>query len=82
MTLLQFLPQSANVQAISRSHIRSGIALRNMWRELLTETLGFEQDTWHMDQLMFDEDQAAAFSTMLSGTSYCEFSAIVARRES
>ncbi|QRW00399.1 proteasome activator complex subunit 4 [Ceratobasidium sp. AG-Ba] len=27
-------------------------------------------DTWHIDQLMFDEDQAAAFSTMLSGTSY------------
>ncbi|KAJ1310179.1 hypothetical protein OPQ81_006923 [Rhizoctonia solani] len=27
-------------------------------------------DTWHMDQLMFTEDEAAAFSTMLSGTSY------------
>ncbi|KAG8737973.1 hypothetical protein FRC10_007440 [Ceratobasidium sp. 414] len=25
-----------------------------------------------VNQLMFDEDQAAAFSTMLSGTSYCE----------
>ncbi|CAE6462385.1 unnamed protein product [Rhizoctonia solani] len=27
-------------------------------------------DTWHIDQLMFNEDEAAAFSTMLSGTSY------------
>ncbi|KAF8758973.1 hypothetical protein RHS01_02837 [Rhizoctonia solani] len=27
-------------------------------------------DTWHIDQLMFSEDEAAAFSTMLSGTSY------------
>lgn len=44
-----------------------------MWREFLTEMMGCKQDTWHMDQLMFDEDQAAAFSTMLSGTSYCKF---------
>ncbi|CEL52206.1 Proteasome activator complex subunit 4 OS=Xenopus laevis GN=psme4 PE=2 SV=1 [Rhizoctonia solani AG-1 IB] len=27
-------------------------------------------DTWHIDQLLFSEDEAAAFSTMLSGTSY------------
>ncbi|KAG2149717.1 armadillo-type protein [Suillus cothurnatus] len=29
------------------------------------------QDTWHKDQLAFDEDQLQSLSTMLVGTSYC-----------
>ncbi|KAF8328806.1 uncharacterized protein EI90DRAFT_3063646 [Cantharellus anzutake] len=28
------------------------------------------QDTWHLDQHLFDEDQAQALATMLTGTSY------------
>lgn len=30
------------------------------------------QDTWHVDQLAFNEDQLQSLSTMLMGTSYCE----------
>ncbi|KAJ7462735.1 armadillo-type protein [Mycena galericulata] len=30
-------------------------------------------DTWHKDQLLFDEDQLQSLSTMLVGTSYCIF---------
>ncbi|KAF8274047.1 hypothetical protein EI94DRAFT_1714621 [Lactarius quietus] len=30
-------------------------------------------DTWHRDQLAFDEDQLQNLSTMLVGTSYCTF---------
>lgn len=33
----------------------------------------FHQDTWHRDQLAFDEDQLQNLSTMLVGTSYCAF---------
>lgn len=29
------------------------------------------QDTWHKDQLAFNEDQLQSLSTMLVGTSYC-----------
>jgi hypothetical protein len=36
-------------------------------------TLFFHQDTWHRDQLAFDEDQLQNLSTMLVGTSYCTF---------
>ncbi|KAJ7225864.1 hypothetical protein GGX14DRAFT_422660 [Mycena pura] len=31
----------------------------------------FKKDTWHKDQLLFDEDQLQSLSTMLVGTSYC-----------
>lgn len=30
------------------------------------------QDTWHTDQLAFNEDELQALSTMLSGISYCK----------
>ncbi|KAH9487094.1 Proteasome activator complex subunit 4 [Psilocybe cubensis] len=30
----------------------------------------FKKDTWHKDQLLFDEDQLQSLSTMLVGTSY------------
>jgi hypothetical protein len=30
------------------------------------------QDTWHEDSKRFNEDQLAALSTLLSGSSYCE----------
>ena len=30
------------------------------------------QDTWHTDQLAFNEDQLQSLSTMLVGTSYCK----------
>ncbi|KAJ7597613.1 hypothetical protein C8J56DRAFT_1001469 [Mycena floridula] len=30
------------------------------------------QDTWHEDSKRFDEDQLAALSTLLTGSSYCE----------
>lgn len=36
-------------------------------------TLFFHQDTWHRDQLAFDEDHLQNLSTMLVGTSYCTF---------
>lgn len=32
----------------------------------------FDQDTWHKDQSLFDEDQLQSLSTMLVGTSYCK----------
>ena len=31
------------------------------------------QDTWHEDSLRFSEDQLSALSTLLTGSSYCEF---------
>ena len=31
------------------------------------------QDTWHSDQLSFNDDELQALSTMLSGISYCKF---------
>ena len=31
------------------------------------------QDTWHEDSKKFTEDQLAALSTLLTGSSYCEF---------
>lgn len=31
------------------------------------------QDTWHKDQLLFDEDQLQSLSAMLVGTSYCAY---------
>ncbi|KAJ7666470.1 hypothetical protein B0H17DRAFT_1162570 [Mycena rosella] len=31
----------------------------------------FKKDTWHKDQLLFDDDQLQSLSTMLVGTSYC-----------
>ncbi|KAI0322307.1 hypothetical protein OF83DRAFT_1161297 [Amylostereum chailletii] len=31
----------------------------------------FKKDTWHKDQMAFDEDQLQNLSTMLVGTSYC-----------
>lgn len=30
------------------------------------------QDTWHEDSKRFNEDQLAALSTLLTGSSYCE----------
>jgi hypothetical protein len=39
-------------------------------------TLFSHQDTWHRDQLAFDEDQLQNLSTMLVGTSYCAFSLV------
>lgn len=30
------------------------------------------QDTWHEDSKRFDDDQLAALSTLLTGSSYCE----------
>lgn len=33
------------------------------------------QDTWHKDQLLFDEDRLQNLSTMLVGTSYCKLTA-------
>ena len=35
------------------------------------------QDTWHKDQLLFDEDQLQSLSSMLVGTSYCESDAFL-----
>ena len=31
------------------------------------------QDTWHEDSKRFTEDQLSALSTLLTGSSYCEF---------
>lgn len=44
------------------------IRLRKVFYTLLMPI----QDTWHKDQLAFDEDQLQNLSTMLVGTSYCE----------
>ena len=40
-------------------------------------TVFSHQDTWHRDQLAFDEDQLQNLSTMLVGTSYCTFFLLV-----
>jgi len=39
-------------------------------RKTASEFKKTHQDTWHRDQLMFDEDQLQNLSTMLVGTSY------------
>ncbi|KAI0702460.1 hypothetical protein BC835DRAFT_1411015 [Cytidiella melzeri] len=36
------------------------------------------QDTWHEDSKKFTEDQLAALSTLLTGSSYCKFMQLVA----
>ncbi|KAJ6574754.1 hypothetical protein B0H19DRAFT_932973 [Mycena capillaripes] len=41
-------------------------------RNCASEFKKTHQDTWHKDQLLFDEDQLQSLSTMLVGTSYCE----------
>ncbi|KAJ3576133.1 hypothetical protein NP233_g629 [Leucocoprinus birnbaumii] len=40
-------------------------------RKCASEFKKTHQDTWHKDQLLFDEDQLQNLSTMLVGTSYC-----------
>jgi hypothetical protein len=30
-----------------------------------------QQDTWHLDKHLFDEDQSQALQMIVSGTSYC-----------
>ncbi|KAF8887975.1 hypothetical protein CPB84DRAFT_1684385 [Gymnopilus junonius] len=42
-------------------------------RKCASEFKKTHQDTWHKDQLLFDEDQLQSLSTMLVGTSYCEY---------
>jgi len=39
-------------------------------RKAASEFKKTHQDTWHRDQLAFDEDQLQNLSTMLVGTSY------------
>ncbi|KAJ6604293.1 hypothetical protein DFH09DRAFT_1300536 [Mycena vulgaris] len=41
-------------------------------RNCASEFKKTHQDTWHKDQLLFDEDQLQSLSTMLVGTSYCK----------
>ncbi|TFK41322.1 hypothetical protein BDQ12DRAFT_768249 [Crucibulum laeve] len=41
-------------------------------RDCASEFKKTHQDTWHKDQLLFDDDQLQSLSTMLVGTSYCK----------
>jgi hypothetical protein len=39
--------------------------------------VGYFQDNWHADAKLFNEDQTLALSTIVSGTSYCEYLVIL-----
>ncbi|KAJ7630604.1 hypothetical protein FB45DRAFT_746590 [Roridomyces roridus] len=46
-------------------------------RNCASEFKKTHQDTWHKDQLLFDEEQLQSLSTMLVGTSYCKLFAFM-----
>ena len=65
-----FQPRSGSSRPISRKHIKWAKVPLNPWCITITN-FSKSQDTWHVDQHLFDEEQAQALATMVSGTSYC-----------
>ncbi|KAH9922007.1 ARM repeat-containing protein [Epithele typhae] len=63
-----WLPPLTEVLA---NHATDPVPISTTIRKCASE---FKKDTWHKDQLAFNEDQLQSLSTMLVGTSYCAFS--------
>ncbi|GJE87739.1 proteasome-substrate-size regulator, mid region domain-containing protein [Phanerochaete sordida] len=55
---------------ILAAHATDPIPVSTTIRKCASEFKKTHQDTWHKDQLVFDEDQLQNLSTMLVGTSY------------
>ncbi|KAI0343973.1 ARM repeat-containing protein [Trametopsis cervina] len=55
---------------ILAAHATDPIPVSTTIRKCASEFKKTHQDTWHKDQLAFDEDQLQSLSTMLVGTSY------------
>ncbi|KAI0094551.1 ARM repeat-containing protein [Irpex rosettiformis] len=56
---------------ILAAHATDPVPVSITIRKCASEFKKTHQDTWHKDQLAFDEDQLQSLSTMLVGTSYC-----------
>ncbi|KDQ54765.1 hypothetical protein JAAARDRAFT_71570 [Jaapia argillacea MUCL 33604] len=54
-------------------HTYDPIPISNTVRKCARNFKKTHQDTWHEDSKRFDEDQLAALSTLLTGSSYCTF---------
>lgn len=70
-TIERWMPEL--LTSVLAEHTYDPIPVSTTVRRCASNFRKTHQDTWHEDSKKFTEDQLAALSTLLTGSSYCEF---------
>jgi proteasome activator subunit 4 len=71
-TVEKWMPEL--LTSVLAEHTYDPIPISTTVRKCASNFKKTHQDTWHEDSKRFNEDQLAALSTLLTGSSYCELS--------